>query len=61
MVRGWGGGRQRIDKGVGGYATAFCVETLKDAMARHGKESRTTWQSALTPASSMRINWIRTG
>jgi hypothetical protein len=34
MVRGWGGGRQRIDKGVGGYATAFCVETLKDAMAR---------------------------
>ena len=35
MVRGWGGGRQRIDKGAWGECHG--VLTLKDAMARHGK------------------------
>jgi hypothetical protein len=37
MVRGWGGGGRGPTRARGGYATAFCVETLKDAMARHGK------------------------
>jgi hypothetical protein len=37
MVRGWGGGGRGPTRARGGYATAFCVETLKVAMARHGK------------------------
>jgi hypothetical protein len=41
MVRGWGGGGRGPTRARGGNATAFCVETLKDAMARHGKPDRT--------------------